>query len=167
MAIKEILKLGNPSLYQISLNVKKDELSKIKPSIKDLQDTLLNFKKKNGFGRAIAAPQIGIFKRIIFMHIDRPIIIINPMLSKKSRETIVLWDDCISFPELLVRVKRHKCICLRYKDMNWKNQIMILENDLSELIQHEFDHLNGILAVQRAIDKYSFALTSQRCVLKN
>ncbi len=166
MAVREILKLGNPFLYRISRPVGKREIPDLTSSFRDLEDTLLDFRKKHGFGRAIAAPQIGIDRRIIFLSIDRPTIIINPVLSHKSRDRIILWDDCMSFPELLVRVRRHKRICLRYKDVNWVDQIMVLENDRSELMQHECDHLNGILAVQRALDEYSFALASQRDSLK-
>jgi peptide deformylase len=167
MAVRDILKLGNPGLYGISPEVIKGEVEKLIPAIKDLQDTLFAFKKKFGFGRAIAAPQIGIQKRVIFLYIDQPVVIINPSLDQRSRETMILWDDCMSFPELLVRVKRHTRARLRYKDMKWNDHLMYLEGGLSELIQHEYDHLDGILAVQRAIDKYSYALASQRGLLKN
>ena len=70
------------------------------------------------------------------------------------------------FPDLLVKVKRHQRCGITYKDMEWKEQTMILEGDLSELLQHECDHLNGILAVSRAIDKFSFALRSQKNFLR-
>jgi peptide deformylase len=167
MAVREILKLGNPELYRISPEAGQDEVKDLVPAIKDLQDTLFAFRKKFGFGRAIAAPQIGIHKRVIFLFVDQPIVIINPSLDQRSRETMILWDDCMSFPELLVRVKRHRRARLRYKDMKWNDHLMYLEGGLSELIQHEYDHLDGILAVQRAIDKYSYALDSQKGLLKN
>jgi peptide deformylase len=65
-------------------------------------------------------------------------------------------DDCMSFPNLLVKVKRYKKAVIKYKDLEWKDRQMNLEGDLSELLQHEYDHLDGILATMRAIDNKSF-----------
>jgi len=96
------------------------------------------------------------------MHIDKPVIFINPAFTFKSPELIELWDDCMSFPDLLVKVKRHATVQLSFKDMDWQNQVWDLSGDLSELLQHEYDHLDGILAIDKAIDKNSFALYSQK-----
>ena len=161
MAVKEILLLGNPKLYQMCAPVKQEELEEVKLVVNDLHDTLLDFKNKYNAGRAIAAPQIGYMKRLIYMNIDKPVAFINPVLDILSADMFELWDDCMSFPNLLVKVKRHKKCHVSFKDVNWKNQSLQLENDLSELLQHEVDHLNGILAVSRAIDGKSFALKSQ------
>jgi len=105
-------------------------------------------------------------KRLVYMYIDKPVVFINPVLDERSKEMIELWDDCISFPDLLVKVKRHRGCKIKYKDMEWKDQAVLLEDDLSELLQHEYDHLDGILAVARAIDEHSLALRSQRRFLK-
>ena len=161
MAVKEILLLGNPKLYQMCAPVKQEELEEVKLVVNDLHDTLLDFKNKYNAGRAIAAPQIGYMKRLIYINIDKPVAFINPVLDILSADMFELWDDCMSFPNLLVKVKRHKKCHVSFKDVDWKNQSLQLENDLSELLQHEVDHLNGILAVSRAIDGKSFALKSQ------
>ena len=161
MAVKEILLLGNPKLYQMCAPVKQEELEEVKLVVNDLHDTLLDFKNKYNAGRAIAAPQIGYMKRLIYMNIDKPVAFINPVLDILSADMFELWDDCMSFPNLLVKVKRHKKCHVSFKDVDWKNQSLQLENNLSELLQHEVDHLNGILAVSRAIDGKSFALKSQ------
>lgn len=166
MAVKEILLLGNPKLYEVCKPVNKDELDEVKKIVGDLHDALMDFKKKYNAGRAIAAPQIGYMKRLIYMNIDKPIIFINPVLDILSAEMFELWDDCMSFPDILVKVKRHKRCHISFKDLDWNNQSLQLENDLSELLQHEVDHLNGILAVSRAIDGKSFALRSQKEFLK-
>ncbi|MDG2418714.1 MAG: peptide deformylase, partial [Saprospiraceae bacterium] len=71
-----------------------------------------------------------------------------------------LWDDCMSFPNLHVRVKRHFSCTMNFVDENWEAQSWFLENELSELMQHEFDHLNGTLATQRAINNTSFKYVS-------
>ena len=162
MAARETLILGNPKLHELSRLVTRDELDLIPSIIEDLHDTLMAFREKYGAGRAIAAPQIGEMKRVVYMHIDQPIILINPEISNESTEMMELWDDCMSFPELYVKVKRHKTCQIEYQDIDWNRKSQQLQGDLSELLQHECDHLDGILAVSRAIDGKSFALRSQK-----
>ena len=161
MSVREILLLGNPRLYQVSEAVKEGDLKDLPPVVADLHDTLLEFRKKYGAGRAIAACQIGFAKRLIYMFIDRPVVFINPSLENMSEERIEVWDDCMCFPDLLVKVLRHKRCTIRFRDMSFQEHTMKLEDDLSELLQHEYDHLDGILAVSRAIDGRSFALRRQ------
>ena len=160
--VKEVLLLGNSKLYEISRPVKRNELPTFKEVVNDLHDTLMDFKQRYGAGRAIAAPQIGVMKRMIYMYIDSPVVFINPVLQNKSKEMMRVWDDCMCFPDLLVKVERHKTCTISYRDLDWNQQKMKLEDDLSELLQHEYDHLDGILAVSRAVDGRSFALRSQR-----
>jgi peptide deformylase len=162
MAIRELLLLGNPKLYEVSLPLEKHELDTTAVLVQDLHDTLLDFRRRYGAGRAIAAPQIGVMKRLIYMYIDRPVVFINPVLDARSEAMIEVWDDCMCFPDLLVKVRRHRSCRIRFKDQNWIDQEMRLEDDLSELLQHECDHLDGILAVSHALDGKSFALRSQR-----
>jgi len=156
MKLDRVLQLGNPRLYETSEPVKKEELEGLRPVFRDLHDIILEFRAKYNAGRAIAAPQIGVMKRVICWNVDTPKVIINPEITFLSEELMELWDDCMSFPNLLVRLKRHKSCTVHFHDENWEPQIWHLENDLSELFQHEFDHLDGILATQRAIDDRSF-----------
>ena len=148
--------MGYPKVYQISSPVEIRELSQLSPVIQDLHDTLLAFRNQFHAGRAIAAPQIGIHKRIVYMYINQPTVFINPVLKLIGDEEIEVMDDCMSFPNLLVKVRRHKKSRILYRDMKWNEQEMVLEGDLSELLQHEYDHLDGILATMRAIDNHSF-----------
>jgi peptide deformylase len=101
---------------------------------------------------------LGYLKRIIYMNIDKPVVFINPVLFNKSEEMMEIWDDCMSFPNLLVKVRRHKKCSIKYFDLDWNEKTMNLEDDLSELLQHEYDHLDGILATMRAIDNKSLKL---------
>lgn len=153
--IKDILLLGDEALYQKSTIVAKEELDDIHMVIKDLHDTLMAFRNRYGVGRAIAAPQISVFKRLIYMHIDKPFVFINPVLTFEDDDMMEVLDDCMCFPNLMVRVKRYKKCTIQYNDENFKDKIMQVEGDLSELIQHEYDHLYGILATMRAIDHKS------------
>lgn len=156
MSVEQILLLGDERLYQKSESISNEELPLIKETIKNLHDVMMDFRRIYKVGRAIAAPQIGVFKRLIYMHIDHPVVIINPEIQAIGDEKIEIWDDCMCFPNLLVKVRRHKQIKVTYYDIDFKEQHMILIDDLSELIQHEYDHLDGILAIQRAIDDKSF-----------
>ncbi len=158
MAIRDILLLGNEKLYDVSIEVLKEELDYVKEVVEDLHDTLMNFRKEYGAGRAIAAPQINAFKRLIYMNIDKPTVFINPRLEFVGEDKMEVLDDCMSFPKLKVKVLRYKKCKIFYKDLLWNDCVMDLSDDLSELIQHEYDHLDGILAVQRAIDNKSFVM---------
>lgn len=165
MTVREILLLGNPLLYQRCSEVREDEIPHLREVVRDLHDTMMDFRSRHGKGRAIAAPQIGVMKRLVYMHIDRPTVFVNPELTNLSEEMFELWDDCMSFPELLVRVRRHKSCTIEYRDLEWIAQSMDLTGNLSELLQHECDHLDGILAVSRAIDDKAFAHVTQGSLL--
>ncbi|MFN8206850.1 MAG: peptide deformylase [Bacteroidales bacterium] len=154
--LKDILLLGNPLLYQLSQPVNESEFREISGWVSDLHQVMMEIRGKYHFGRGIAAPQLGIMKRLVYLEIGRPVILINPEFTWMSEEMFELWDDCMSFPNLLVRVRRHKSVRLNYLDENWQQQEWTVQDDLSELLQHELDHLDGILATMRAIDGKSF-----------
>ena len=162
MPVRDVLLLGNPALYTVSTAVEKDDLPQIFDLIEDLHDTLADFRERYGVGRAIAAPQIGVMKRLIYMYIDSPVVFINPVLEEMSGAMIDVWDDCLSFPDLFVKVRRHKSCRIRYYHTDFAEKEMWLEDDMAELLQHECDHLDGVIAVSRAIDERSFALRSQK-----
>lgn len=162
MAVRDILLLGNESLYSISLEVAYGELDKAKQVVADLHDTMLNFREKYGFGRAIAAPQIGEFLRIIYLNFGgQSYALLNPEL-QFGAEVFEVWDDCMSFPGLEVKLNRFRKTKISYKDLEWQSCILEFEDDLSELIQHEYDHLDGILAVQRALDDRSLRINKSK-----
>ena len=154
--LKDLLLLGDPRLYEVCEPVRKEELTLVERWVADLHHVMEEIRAKYNFGRAIAAPQLGIMKRLVYMNIDQPLVFINPELSNLSEEQFELWDDCMSFPNLLVKVKRHSSIRLTYTDLNWQTQHWDMQGALSELLQHECDHLDGILCTMRAIDDKSF-----------
>ncbi len=154
---REVLLLGDPALYEISEEVKKEELPEILKLRVDLEDTIRAYRRRYGKGRAIAAPQIGVKKRVICRLIDTPILFINPVLEFPDDEVYEVWDDCMSFPGMYVRLLRHRRVNVSYLDERWEKRTLALEGDMAELIQHEYDHLDGILSVMRAIDERAFA----------
>lgn len=113
---------------------------------------LAEFRRRMGFGRALAAPQLGIDLRLVALDLGHgPFTIADPELLVRSDATMTLWDDCMCFPELLVRVRRHVSISLRFIDDRGREQVWTdLDPSRSELLQHELDHLDGILALDRA-----------------
>ena len=153
--IRKILLLGDSELYEVSDPISESDLPQLGGWVRDLHDTLLDYRERYGAGRAIAAPQIGVKKRLIYMLLDRPYVIVNPVLSFPDDETFELLDDCMSFPGLLVRVRRYRRCVLDYTDENGNAVRLELSGDMAELIQHEYDHLDGILATMRAVDNKS------------
>ena len=147
-----VLQLGAPALRQPSASVVDVASPGFRERLRRLHRALAGFRQAKGFGRAIAAPQIGMPERFIAVDLgDGPFAVINPVITWRSDETFTLWDDCMSFPDLLVRVRRHRSISLSYVDetgaaREWSR----LAVDTSELMQHEIDHLDGVLAVDRA-----------------
>lgn len=155
---KTILLLGNPDLYEVCSEVAREELREMELVKTDLKDTLLAFRRRYGVGRAIAAPQIGVKKRVIYRHLDTPVLFINPRLEFPDGEEMEVLDDCMSFPGLLVRVMRHRRCVIHYRNEQWEECAMELEGGMAELIQHEYDHLDGVLATMRAIDNRSLVM---------
>ena len=160
--VREILTLGNPQLYEVSDPVTEEDKEDLSGWITDLHDTLMAYRKTYGAGRAVAAPQIGVKKRLLYMYLDRPYVFVNPRLTFPDGEKYTLLDDCMSFPGLCVRVERYKRAVIHYQDQEFREQEMALEGDLSELLQHEYDHLDGVLATMRAVDNKSLFLMQMK-----
>jgi peptide deformylase len=156
VAIRTILQLGDPGLRRIANRVDDPSAPEIRALVEDLSDTLAYWKKTTGYGRAIAAPQIGSGLRVIFLQLPGadPWPFVNPEITKRSEEKIVVWDACLSFLSIFMQVQRHREITVRYQDFRgeWHEVQAGEERNLSELLQHEIDHLEGILAVDRITD---------------
>lgn len=164
MPSRQILQLGNPLLWQKSGNVEDFHSAQTQGIVSDLSDTLAAFRETTGYGRGIAAPQIGLLKRVIFIRMQPTGFcgpLINPAIAWSSEARIELWDDCFSFPDLMVRVSRAARIRVDYQDDRGLRKTLEAEGDLSELLQHEIDHLDGVLAVQRAVSPQAFATRAE------
>jgi peptide deformylase len=161
MAVRRILLLGNPILRTRCSTVKEFSSKETRGTIVDLRDTLLDFRKRRGFGRGIAAPQIGSTLSIIFIQLAGLDALINPKIIRRSTQMIELWDDCFSFPDILVKVRRYRRIEVSYVDEAGERKFLRAADALSELLQHEIDHINGVLAIDRAISKKDIILRSE------
>jgi len=113
-------------------------------------------------GRAMAAPQIGAPVRIVLVELDKKRwVMVNPEITDVGSDDFTVWDDCFSFPNLLVRVNRAHTITVNYQDLKGKALTLDLKGPMAELLQHEIDHLDGVLAVDRAMDNDPFAFRSE------
>ncbi len=156
---REILLLGDERLYDASEPVQHEQLPALAGTVQDLRDTLFAYRKKYGAGRAIAAPQIGVFSRLIYLEAGpRRIVFFNPVLTPLGPEQMEVLDDCMSFPGLRVKVRRFRRCAVEYRDEQWQLCRQEFEGDFAELVQHEYDHLDGILATMRAIDNRSLVM---------
>jgi peptide deformylase len=155
MPARRILQLGDPLLRAVSTPV--GTPAEAAGIFADLRDTLHEFQRTHGFGRGISAAQIGETRRLIYIEIDeRSYSLRNPVYVWQSEEKFQLWDDCFSFPDLLVWLERSQIVRLRYEDETGAPQLLEATGAFSELLQHEMDHLDGVLAVDRALGRDSF-----------
>jgi len=156
MAIQTVLQLGDPKLREIATRVANPRAPEIAVLVRDLADTLAYWRATTGYGRGIAAPQIGVSQRVIFLRLpgEDPWPLVNPEITERSAERIVVWDACLSFLSIFMQVERHRDITVRYQDLrgNWQEIRAGELRNLSELLQHEIDHLDGILCLDRVRD---------------
>jgi len=156
MAIRQIVQLGDPRLRQRSTPVADATAPELAALLEDLRDTLAHSRKETGYGRGIAAPQLGVLQRVIFLQLPgkEPWPLINPEIVQASAEKMLVWDACLSFLCIFMQVERHREITVRYQDRSgqWRQTDANEQDDLSELLQHEIDHLDGILCIDRVKD---------------
>ncbi|MDQ3281049.1 MAG: peptide deformylase [Acidobacteriota bacterium] len=149
--LSDVLLLGDPRLRVRSREVERYDAD----AFGALASTLDAFRRQYGFGRAISAPQIGIAQRFIAVNLGQgTFFIVNPVITWRSEATFTMWDDCMSFPDLLVRLSRNESMSLEYVDEHGRQQEWReMDRPVAELLQHEIDHLDGILAVDRALGR--------------
>src|SRR5713101_3113185 len=119
MAVRKVLQLGDPGLREVARRVEDPAGAKVKTLVKDLSDTLAYWRKKTGYGRGIAAPQIGSAMRVIFLRLpeEEPWPLVNPEITERSEGKIVVWDACLSFLSIFMQVERYRQITVRYQDV--------------------------------------------------
>ncbi len=139
----------NPILRQKSSPVNTKIISSLEYQqlYQDMTTTML---KKDGVG--LAAPQIGKNIRLIVINYDKIIYtLINPVITKKSWAKSITEEGCLSVPNVFGNVSRHKKINIIYLDKHGNKQKLLAENMLARIIQHEIDHLDGILFIDKLV----------------
>ncbi len=141
----KILEYPNENLRKVSKEVKNPTSVEIKQLILEMIQTL---RANNGLG--LAAPQVGKNLKICVIEIENELfVLINPEIKNLSKEKIPSEEGCLSFPNKFIDIQRHKRIKIKAIDLNGKSQIIRAKGLLARVIQHEIDHLNGVLIVDR------------------
>ncbi len=136
MAVRRIRQLGDPILRVRCERVQNPKSAATRLVADDLRDSLAVARKKYKMGRALAAPQIGAPVRIVFVQTDKQRwTMINPEITDVGPDDFLVWDDCFSFPNLLVRVNRAYQVTVTYTDPKGKPHTMELEGPMAESIR--------------------------------
>ena len=147
MAKREILVLPDARLRQVADPIEKVDEA-VKKLAKDMLDTMYDAP-----GIGLAAPQIGEMKRIVVMDLAKedekpdPIVMINPEILKYSEDTVTSEEGCLSIPEIYYEVERPADVTVRYTDLDGKTVEKEATDRLAVCIQHELDHLDGVLYI--------------------
>ena len=164
MPVQEIVELGNSFLWERCSPVEEPTAASVSELVSDLRATLESFRAEHGFGRGIAAPQIGSMKRVCYIDTTQGEFrgaLINPEMTYESSERYEMWDSCFCFPRLVVRVTRATEVRVDYLDVEGVLRTLEASGELSALLQHEIDHLDGVLAVEKALSPKSFMSRSE------
>ena len=164
MSVLQILKMGHPILRNKAKNVTFNEFNKIKKLVSDMKETL-EFIGASG----LAAPQVSINKRIVVYRLNKNripknasfkkipwTIMINPVIKPLSKKKELYWERCLSIPGLHGKVPRYKKILIEYYNMDKKLIKHEAESTWAALIQHECDHLDGVLYPMKMKDLSKF-----------
>lgn len=165
MTTLEVLKMGHPILREVCLNVEENVIYSEKFQI-FLDELVATMRASDGVG--IAAPQVGVLQRVFVIEVnDNPrysnrdsfelLIIINPEVKILPGPTVDSWEGCLSIPGIRGRLKRADRIELKGLDRNGKPYQRILTGFPAIVAQHELDHLNGILFIDRMTDLKSLS----------
>lgn len=167
MTKQQIVQYGDPALRKVTSRVIKFDKS-LRKLVEDMFETMY---ASDGVG--LAAPQIGVSKRVLVVDVDyaskrymdektnkevasyNPLVLINPIIIQKEGQ-IVSQEGCLSFPNVVINVLRHKKIIVKYQDLLGKERKLAAEDDLlCRCIQHEIDHLDGKLFIDKTSDEAS------------
>ena len=160
--IREVLKMGDPRLLQPSAKVEKFDTPELKDLLRDMRDTMAHL---NGAG--LAAPQIGVGLQVVIFGVQpnerRPdveevpeTVLINPVLTALDNEIVEGWEGCLSVPGMRGLVPRYRR--LRYQGFDEKGQAIdrTVEGFHAVVVQHEVDHVHGVLYPMRIRDMANF-----------
>ena len=160
MSVREILHVGNPLLREVSREVSRDELAS--PAMQQLIDDLIDtMHAANGAG--IAAPQVGELVRITTIEVNKnprypykpPIpltVVVNPVIEFLDDEMVEVNEGCLSVPNMRGNVMRHVNIRVRYLDRHGVEHDEVKRGLTAGTFQHEIDHLDGLLFLDRVHD---------------
>lgn len=171
MAVRPILRLGNPDLLKVSAPVADPTAPEIQALVTDMRDTLDDVS-----GIGLAAPQIGVPLRVVLWCLPphripqganvAPIpwtAMINPVITPQGNDMRPAWERCLSLPGLYAKVPRHNEIIIRFQTPEGREVTQHWRGYVAMLLQHECDHLDGILYPSRMENPMDMAFASEVC----
>jgi peptide deformylase len=160
VSVREVLQLGDPDLRRVSREVGvEDDLFHL---MQDLGDTLHHWRDTTTYGRGIAAPQIGVDLRVVHIDLGAPWTLVNPRIVTRSEETWTPWDACLSVSvQFFGQVTRHRWIEIEWDGVEGERHRLRAEDELAELLQHELDHLDGLLFTDRLVDTSTLCMRAE------
>jgi peptide deformylase len=162
MAIKPTLQLGDPLLRAPCQEVHDVGAPQLCQLVGDLADTLADWVGRTGYGRGIAAPQIGAPVRVIYVTLGSPQALLNPVITAHSTTTWEVWDACLSFSvQIFCKVRRFTWVDVAYQSPDGTRHSVRADGELGELLQHEIDHLEGVLAIDRMTSMTTLCMRSE------
>ena len=161
MVVRETVLLGDPRLRERSEPV--EDSDELRPILRDLRDTLTRHQETYGMGRGIAAPQIGCLKRVVYVQTpERSFYLVNPAVEWASQEKFRVWDSCFSLEAaFFVNITRSRAIRVRYLDEGRGEHVEEFRDGMSELLQHEIDHLDGVMCSDHLRDPRDIAMRAE------
>jgi len=167
MAVREVLRMGHPVLREKAKAVESFDSPELHALIADMKDTMA---AENGAG--LAAPQIGVSQRVVIFGVEQNprypdaedvpfTILVNPKLTMLTREVEEGWEGCLSVPGMRGVVPRY--LKLRYTGFDERGNPIdrVAEGFHARVVQHEVDHLDGILYPMRMTDMSRFGFTKE------
>ena len=165
MAIRQVLKMGDPLLFNVAEPVHDFKSQALRDLIEDMQDTM---HALNGAG--LAAPQIGVSLRVVIFGVEKTprypnaeevpyTILINPTLTLLDDETEEGWEGCLSVPGMRGLVPRFKKLRYQGYDLNHNLIDRTVSDFHARVVQHECDHLDGVLYPMRIEDLSNFGFS--------
>jgi peptide deformylase len=167
MSIRPIVRLGHPALRIPARAVGKDELAdaEIRTLIDDMLETMID-----AGGVGLAAPQLGVSRQLfVYLVVDRSRdlagaeqrVLVNPMIEPVPGDLVYDWEGCLSIPDLRGLVPRHPEVRVYGLDRCGESVRYLAEDYESRIVQHEFDHLNGVIFLDRMRDLRSLAFSAE------
>jgi peptide deformylase len=163
----EIAQLGQPVLRQVAVEVPPDKIA-LQPFQQFLEEMTATLQEAKGAG--LAAPQVFASLRVFLAAVvppenedDPPGIetFINPKITPLTDELARAWEGCLSFPELLVLVPRYKAVRIEYVNAEGKPSVRELHGFAARVVQHEYDHVEGVLTIDRAASSHDIIKASE------
>lgn len=169
MAVREIFKMGNPKLYEVSAPVPDPGAASIAELLADMKDTLEHVR-----GNGLAAPQIGVPLRVVLYRLPancipaganaKPIpwtAMINPVIEPEGTAKSLIWERCLSLPGLYARVPRYERVRISYLRQDGTRVEERWAGYVAMLVQHECDHLDGTLYPMRMANMTDLSYASE------